>query len=154
MGNLQFLTNVTHNGVIFKGTQVTTDKTGAQRVIPGVIVDLEADTRGLKAVKQNLIDRGLAKETNDPATHTSNFVSQSQEAIPVASASGAGQSPSADTIRQQDEQRKQQEADKARSAAEVKQAELQKAQADAAKANAAAGQPTPEQIAAAAASAN
>jgi len=154
MANLQFLTNVTHDGVIFKGTQIVTDKQGIQKVIEGVIVDLEVDTRHLKDVAENLIDRGLAKFTNNPATHTSNFVSQSQEAIPINAATGTGLAPEADTIHAQDEQRKQEEATKAAADAAAKAAEAQKAQdqANVAAQNAGQqpqnGQPSAEQIAA------
>lgn len=94
MGNLQFLTNVTHNGVIFKGPQIKDNKLVAE----GMVVDLSKDTRGLSEVANDLIERGLARTTTEPATHSSVLVNNAQEAIPVDAPQGSAEAPASDPI--------------------------------------------------------
>lgn len=94
MANLHFISNVMHNGIVFKGRQIKNN----QVVFDGMVVDLGADTRGLGAIAASLVDRGLAEYVDAPATHTTNFVNAAQEAIPVNAPAGTGSAPVADQV--------------------------------------------------------
>lgn len=78
MSNLQLLSNVVHKGI---------------RLKKGVIVSTAE--KDLGSVAQNLIDRGLAKAVDQPATHTAALVDGSGAALPVNSTTG-GKTPAAD----------------------------------------------------------
>ena len=103
MSNLKFLQNIMHNGIIFKGSQAA-QKNDVGLVTkpaqPPMVVDLETDVRGLKAVAQSLIERGAAETTTDPATHSANFVNAAQEALPLGT---KGSAPTADAVKQNQE---------------------------------------------------
>jgi len=119
--NLKFLSNVMHNGIIFKAAQPEKKNEAGlvtSPAIPAMVVDLDQDARGLKQLADSLIDRGLVEKTSDPATHSSNFVNAAQEAVPLGT---SGVAPSADAVK------KQQEAFKSRMAAEqpVTQGQMQ-----------------------------
>jgi hypothetical protein len=103
MANLQFIKNVNHNGMIFKGQQIENN----QIVAEGMIVDPSTELRkpgvlGLADLAQDLIDRGLARATDAPATHSATLVNGAQEAITVDAPAGSGVAPSADVIRQRE----------------------------------------------------
>lgn len=101
MANLQFDQTTMHTGVIIPGHKVTVDDvTGRATVTEGAIIDLETDTRGLKAVAPSLVDRGMAHYTNSPATHTLALVTPSQEAMPKDAPAGVGTAPVADSVRE------------------------------------------------------
>lgn len=138
--NLHFIKNVTHNGIQFLGQQIRDNKV----VFDGMVVDLTQDTRGLKDVAQSLVDRKLAEYTDAPATHSSNFVNGAQEAVPVDAALGSGASPAADAVRQRENLNRGQ----------TQPAAIQsQPQAPAQPQQSAPKQPTPEEVAAAAAAA-
>ena len=76
MANLEFLTNVVHQGIILK--------TGM------IVSDVE---NGLAEVGHSLIARGLAKETTAPRTHSTLLVNGVQEPMAVTAPSSEGQTP-------------------------------------------------------------
>lgn len=77
MPNLEFVSNVVHQGIFLK---------------KGMIVDDQQS--GLADVAQNLIERGLARGTEASATHTAALVSGGGEALPLSATAG-GQVPNA-----------------------------------------------------------
>lgn len=92
MAHIEFLQNVTHNGVVIPA--------GA------IISDIERD---LKEVAQGLIDRGLAVFTEKATTHTASIVGGDQYALPHAEAS-KGSAPTANQQIAKDEQARQTQA--------------------------------------------
>jgi hypothetical protein len=100
MANLQFLSNVTNHGVIFRGPIVKDNVV----VAPGMVVDPSTDTSNpnLSSIALNLKDRGLVRETSDPATHSATVVGLDQYAIAVNAPSGSGQTPAAQLANQQE----------------------------------------------------
>lgn len=149
MANLRFLGNVTHGGIRILGKQIKDNK----EVFGGSIVDLETDTRGLKAVAQGLVDRGFAEFTNDAPTHTLTVVNAAQEAHAVGEAGGSA--PQADSLKRNLAFQKEVAKDKAASV-EKAQAPLPppvQTNASPAPAPVAAGQPSAAEVAAAAAAA-
>lgn len=143
MANLQIDSTVLHNGTLIPGRKIENN----QVVFPGAVIDLEADTRGLKAVAQDLIDRGIAHETSEPATHTLTLVNAAQEAMPINAPAGSASAPIADSLKRNLAFQKD--------LAAQKQAQVQPAQsqAPAQPQQPAPKQPTPEEVAAAAAAA-
>jgi hypothetical protein len=135
MANLQFLSNVTHAGRNFRGPIIQDNVEQA----PGNIVDLSNDTTGLSSVAQNLIDRKLARPTNDPATHTTHIVGADMFVLPINAPAGSGQAPAIPQSPDGFPQRQTPAPQAAQSQAPVQPQP---------------GQPTPEQIAALAASQN
>jgi len=99
MANLAFDKPVMHTGIIIPGTKTHIDeKTQHVTVTPGAVVDLDTDSRGLRAVAQSLVDRGMAHFTSDAATHTLAIIDASQQAMPLGSAGGTA--PIADSVKQ------------------------------------------------------
>lgn len=141
MSNLEILDNVMHRGIVLKKGIVVTD-----------------EHQGLKSVAQDLIARGLAKESDKSATHTIALVTGSQEAIPVGSTEG-GQTPNAQNDDTQKANAKaRQEAASGRTQAEIegqadKEAEIVTAKPATADNKPQTTDPTNEEIAAAAAAA-
>jgi len=79
MPNLKILSNVIHNGIVLK---------------QGVVVsDSQQD---IESVAQDLIARGLVKETTEPVTHTMTLVNGAQEPLPVNASTNDGQAPNAE----------------------------------------------------------
>lgn len=141
MANLEFLNNVVHNGIVLKKGMIVSDV-----------------HQGLAEVGSNLIDRGLAKETAAAATHTAAIVNGAQEPLEVNNTSG-GQAPNADSDAALKAQAKarQQEAD-TRTQNQVneqagKESQVVVKAAPGAENKPQAGDPTNEDIAAAAAAA-
>ncbi len=80
MPNLQFLANVTHQGVVIPAGAVVSDS-----------------ERELSSVARDLIDRELAIETTKPTTHTAALAGSDQIAIAHKPAADADDTPVAPT---------------------------------------------------------
>jgi hypothetical protein len=122
MANIKFLSNVTHNGVLFK--------TGD--VVDGIGLD----------VAQGLFKRGLAEETADAPTHSSIEGDTSNRALPldpsVTSTDPTQAEIDAENARREVELQKQQAAQTAAAQQQVAQSQP----------DAPANQPTPSEVAA------
>jgi hypothetical protein len=84
MPNLEMLDHVVHMGInIKKGMVVDSSQNGLDSTAPGLT----------ESIAQNLISRGLAKETSTTPTHTLTLVNGAQEPLPVTAPAGSGQKP-------------------------------------------------------------
>lgn len=82
MANLEIVSNVLHKGIILKTGMIISDA-----------------GQGLEEVGQDLIDRGLAKPTDQPPTHTTTVVNGSQEALPIGTTTGQAPNVEGDEAR-------------------------------------------------------